>query len=208
MFKNLTKADKEFLRAHYRGKVWDIAGGLLAYGVRGDDFDFIMRGGEDVNTDSHKQRLEWIEGAVKRMDERLSPELRRAMREGSACCLGGARDELARKIHDENATLGERFAALSEARLIIGGRAEQISDDTYRISFYWDLPEGAKCSCLKRNPAQPMSETWCMCCGGHIKHHFETAMGVRADVQQVGTLLTSAGAFPCTFELKVLEVLG
>ena len=52
-----------------------------------------------------------------------------------------------------------------------------------------------------------MTKTWCMCCGGHIKNHFETALGVKAECEVVSSPLSSCGKQPCLFKLKIKEII-
>lgn len=206
MNRNLPEADKKALRERFHNKVWDVGYYLLAYGVRGEDFEYIMQGGEDVNCKSHKQRQAWLAGAMERMDERLAPERVVEIRQGSACCLGGERNRLAKQIHDAHDTVDARFEAFSKARYIIGDTAQKIGEDTYRVSFWEHPPEKGACSCLKYVPKdKPMPKSWCACCAGHIKRHFETALGVRAECECVSSQLTSCGKEPCAFRLTITE---
>lgn len=98
MKKKLTNDDKALLKSVARNKSYDVGYGLLVNDVRGETFDYIMQGAMDVKYESHKQREEWLAGAMERMDERLSPEAVIKIREDSACCLGGERAELAKKF--------------------------------------------------------------------------------------------------------------
>jgi hypothetical protein len=203
--KPISKADKESIRARYCNKMWTVAYYLLAYDVRGDDFEYIMRGAEQVKAENRKQRQEWLAGAMERMDERLTPSMVKEMREGSACCIGGERHELARQIHDAHSSPAERFEAFSKARLIVGDRAYKTADGAYRVCFAENFPEGGCCYCLRHVPKEkPMPMSWCICCAGHIKHHFETTLGVKAECECLSSQLTSCGKEPCLFELKII----
>lgn len=204
----LNKEYRALLRGRYAGKVYAFGEGLLKNGVCGDDFFYIMQGGEEITATAKKQRQEWFDAATRRMEERIEAKRLKEVRENSACCLGGKRDELAREICAKYPTVDERFAALSRERFIIGGKAWKDEEtNTYYISFWYARPaEGYRCSCLHYYPkTQPMTKTWCMCCGGHIKHHFETALGVKAEVSIVDTILTTCGERPCLFAFTVLE---
>ncbi len=206
MNKKLGKEDKEFLRSRYRSKVWELGYYLLAHEVRGEDFEYIMQGGEEVNCNSKKQRQQWLAEAMDRMVERLPEELVKEIREGSACCLGGKRHELAKEIHDSYDTVEERFQELAKTQYIIGDTAKKVGDNTYRVCFWENPPEKGSCSCLKYVPKkEPMSKDWCLCCGGHIKKHFETALGVKAECTCISSQLSSCGKEPCVFELRVIE---
>ena len=54
--------------------------------------DRIMEGGEDIlRKTSSEKKADWLRGAMIRMDEFLDNEIRKAVREGCACCLGRKR---------------------------------------------------------------------------------------------------------------------
>ena len=203
----LPQQDKEFLRAKYKNKVWDLGYYLLANGVRGDDFEYIMQDGENVNCTSKKQRQQWLAGAMNRLDERIPAAKVKEIRERSACCLTGERHKVAKEIHDSYSTVDERFEAFSKAHVIIGDTAVKTGENTYRICFWENPPEGGKCFCLGYIPKEPMPMSWCACCGGHIRHHFETALGVKAECRCISSQLSSCGKEKCVFELRVTEVL-
>ena len=203
----LTKDDKLLLHRISRNKGYDLGAHLLEHEVDRDTFDYIMQGSDSVNYESNKQRQEWLAGAMRRMEERLPPERVKEIREGCACCLGGQRAEIAKHVHDAYPTVAERFDAFSKARTIVGDTAYRVGENVYRVCFWETPPEKNGCSCLKYTPkTEPMPMSWCLCCGGHIKSHFEHALGVKADCRCVSSQLTSCGKEPCVFELTVTGV--
>lgn len=205
MNRKLTQEDKTYLASISKGRAYSLGHSLLAYGIRGEVFDYIMQGSASLDYNNQKQRLEWVTQAMKRMEEKLPPELIKEMRESSACCLGGERAKLAKKIHDSFDTVEQRFEALSREHYIIGNKAERVGPDTYRVSFFDGPPEGGYCCCLKYVPKEePVPVSWCMCCAGHIKTHFEHALGVKAECRCVSSQLSSCGKENCVFELIVI----
>ena len=50
-----------------------------------------------------------------------------------------------------------------------------------------------------------MSKTYCYCCGGHIKHHLETILGKKLNVEIINSALMSMGEKSCKFILSELE---
>lgn len=202
----LNNQDKAYLHSISRNKGYDLGSALLASGVRGETFEYIMQGSGEVKYENHKQRQQWLAGAMKRMDERLPAERVKQIREGSACCLGGERARLAQQIHDSFDTVEERFQAFAKTRTIVGDVAYPAGEDTYRVCFWETPPERNGCSCLKYVPKdEPMSMSWCLCCGGHIKTHFENALGVKAECRCVSSQLSSCGKEPCVFELHITQ---
>lgn len=206
MKRKLKDADKKYLHSISRNKGYELGYSLLAYDVRGEAFETIMQGSSDVNYESKKQRQEWLAGAMRRMDETLPADVVKTIREGSACCLGGERARLAKEIHDSYDTVEARFAAFAKTRTIVGDAAYRVDEDTYRVCFWETPPERDGCSCLRYVPrSEPMSMSWCLCCGGHIRAHFENALGVEAACSCVSSQLSSCGKQPCIFELHITK---
>jgi hypothetical protein len=50
-----------------------------------------------------------------------------------------------------------------------------------------------------------MSKTYCYCCGNHVKHHLETVLGKKLDVEIITSALMSMGKKSCRFILTELE---
>ena len=50
-----------------------------------------------------------------------------------------------------------------------------------------------------------MSKTYCYCCGNHVKHHLETVLGKKLDVEVITSALMSMGKKSCRFVLTELE---
>ena len=167
-----------------------------------------MKDGENVSPTSKKDRQEWLDKAMRRMEEIIPYDKLKEIRETNACCLSGERDKLAKEIHKKYNTIEERFNAfINEKRIVYGNCYKE--GDYYYLSFWYGMPEGGyTCSCLHYIPkTEPMTKTWCMCCGGHIKHHFETALGVKAECEVVSSPLSSCGKQPCLFKLKIKEII-
>jgi predicted hydrocarbon binding protein len=50
-----------------------------------------------------------------------------------------------------------------------------------------------------------MSSTYCLCCGGHIKHFLEILLGKKVEVKFISSALSSYGKKNCQFELKEIN---
>ena len=165
----------------------------------------IMDGGETITGQSSQEaRAAWMREAMQRMDQLLEPEVRHAVREKCACCLGNKRHQVSKSIARDHATLEERIAAANEARFVFGHSVTRQDDGSLVVSF---MPEGQEhygCACL-RKVEEPLSITYCYCCGGHVKHHLQTALGRKLTVAVLSSALSSGGTRPCTFRLVLAE---
>ena len=75
-----------------------------------------MEGGKDIlRKTSPEKKADWMRGAMLRMNKLLPMTIRKAVREGCACCLGGKCIKTSKKIASENATLEERIKAANAA---------------------------------------------------------------------------------------------
>ncbi len=186
-------------------RVKKLAAGLEQAGIAPEVVGRILEGGEDVRkSDKPERKAEWLAGAMRRMDELIDRETRYAIREGSACCLGGTRHEIARSIAKQHATLEERIAAANEARFVFGHGVSQLEDGRILVEFAEPGLASYSCPCLKK-AQEKLSITYCYCCGGHVKSHLSTALGRKLKVQVRSSVLSSGGTKPCTFLLSFAD---
>ncbi|MDD3832208.1 MAG: DUF6144 family protein [Clostridia bacterium] len=199
---NITRQIRESYSSY---KVGDLAVKLYLAGISQEDLDYILQDGKSIKMKPYDKLQAYLAQAMNRMEERLPMDKAIAIRQGCACCLVGKRDQLAKAIYKNNPTIESRFEALSKERYIIGGKAWK-GTDGYYVSYWSAKPVGGYyCPCLKHTPTEPMNKLWCECCAGHIKHHFETALGVKATCQCITTILTSCGEDACLFRLNIVE---
>lgn len=188
------------------GRIARLDMNLREQGVPEDVTAAIMQGGEEIRSNS-KPRVKgaWFQQAMIRMDELLDKETRRAVREGCACCLGGERHKIAKSIARKHADFDERISAANEAKRVFGHSVTKQDDGRILVCFDEEGKPSYHCVCLGRDVSGPISATYCMCCGGHIKHHLQTVLERKLECEVRSTALTSAGATPCSFLYRVVE---
>lgn len=55
-------------------------------------------------------------------------------------------------------------------------------------------------------PERPVSKTYCYCCAGHFRYHYQIALGRRLKTQAVASsALESQRKEPCRFVFEILE---
>lgn len=166
--------------------------------------DQIMEGGEDIRKKpSLEEKTDWFRRAMIKMDKLLDIETRIAVREGCACHLGGQKARACQKIVQENESLEERIKAVSGKKYICGSvimkaNGEIIACGNTDERYY------RKCVCLPE-AKEPLPITYCYCCGGHVKHHLQTALGRKLDGTVIASPLSSGGKKPCTFSFRIKE---
>lgn len=171
----------------------------------------IMRGYEGISDRSTKvKKVEFFMQAMKRMDELLDYETRYRVRDTCACCTGGWREKAVSKLATETAdkNLDEKIQALQQ--LTHMGSPVLNPDNTITAGIGGE--EGCSCACSIFSGAgspqlqQPVSSTYCLCCGGHFRYHYQIALGVKLRTKEVlSTALESLGKKPCRFVYEMVD---
>lgn len=187
------------------GKIDRLYESLVEYRVSASIIDEIMQGGEFIKKDDKpEKKTEWFAGAMSRMDMLLPEDKRREIREACACCLGGKRLQLSKQIARENESLAERIIAANKTGYVFGRGVKAEEDGTLTVTFFNDDLDGYQCVCLRKAGA-PISETYCYCCGGHIKHHLQIALGRKLTCKVISSALSSGGKKNCRFSYAIAE---
>lgn len=187
------------------GRLKVLAEQLAAAGVSEEIIAQIMAGGEAIRKgDSPERKAAWLGEAMRRMDALLPPRVRHCVREHCACCLGGKRLQLSKAIAREHATLEERLAAANATPFVFGHAVSLTDKGEALVEFSPAGLEHYRCVCLPK-AKEPISITYCYCCGGHAKHHLQTALGRKLEMKVRSSALASGGKKPCTFLFRIVE---
>jgi hypothetical protein len=187
------------------GRIKVLAQALAKTGIESEIVTRIMEGGEKIlKSSSSKKKAEWMKGAIDRMDVLLDEETRHAIREGCACCLKGKRQEITKEIAAKYETLDERIAASNEAKYVFGDSVTMLDDGQILVRFAPEGLDSYRCVCIPQANG-PVSITYCYCCGGHAKHHLQTALGRHLSLTVRSSALASEGKESCAFLFKIVE---
>jgi hypothetical protein len=187
------------------GRIRTLARSLAEAGIDGAATLRIMEGGELIARGAKPEaKADWMAGAMRRMDALLDTATRRAVRERCACCLGGKRLEISKAIAREHESLEERIEAANGAKLVFGYGVTREADGSVLVRFRPEGEAGYRCVCLPK-AREPVSITYCWCCGGHVKHHLQIALGRRLECTVRSSALSSGGKRPCTFAFRLLD---
>ena len=183
------------------GRIKVLADNLRKFGIEEGIVGRIMEGGEAIlkNT-SPEKKAAWLGEAMCRMDALLDGKTRQAVREACACCLGGQRLKAVKEIAEKHAgaSINERIKAADGVKLVFGNAVNLRSDGSIQVRFQPDNQGGYRCPCLPK-ASEPISITYCYCCGGHVKHHLQIALGRSLKGTVQSSVLSSGGKKPCTF---------
>jgi hypothetical protein len=179
---------------------------LGANNISADITTQILEGAEGVTRKSKPEKhVEWFCEAMTLMDALLDLETRKTVREGCACCLGGKRDKMAKAIAKDNATLEERIKACNEAKYVFGHSVKQEANGNVIVQFFPEGLDSYRCPCMPQAQKLPMPISYCFCCGGHVKHHLQNALGHNLDCTTLYTARSSGGTKPCKFSFEILD---
>jgi hypothetical protein len=193
------------MKTYEYGRIERLAQNLEKAGIKQEIIEQIMEDGENIRKGTTpEKKAEWMKGAMSRMDRLLDSQTRHSVREGCACCLGGKRLEIVKKIAKQNKTFEDRIQAANKANLVFGNGVALQEDGQILVSF---APEGLPhygCVCL-RKAKEPISITYCYCCGGHIKHHLQIALERKLECKVRSSALSSGWKKPCSFLFRIIE---
>jgi hypothetical protein len=198
--------DENYVREYEDGKMEDLNQSLKKHGIGSNIRKKIMKHGEQIKKTSKKEeKAEWFCNAMNVMDELLDEETRKKVREDCACCLEGKRHKLCKEINKKYETSEEKIKAINETHFVFGHEIKIAGTGKHEVTFFDEAIPEKRCSCLKLIMNKKMSKTYCYCCCGHVKHHLETVLGKKLNIEMIVSALTSMGKKSCRFILTERE---
>ncbi|MDR1148838.1 MAG: hypothetical protein LBK66_09425 [Spirochaetaceae bacterium] len=198
--------DENYIREYEDGKIEDLNQSLIKHEIKKNIHGKIMENGEQIKkTSKNEAKAEWFFNAMNVMDDLLDEETKKKVREDCACCLEGKRHKLCRTVNKDYKTPEERIQAINESHYIFGHEIKIIGLGKYEVAFFDEKMPEKRCSCLKVVMNKKMSKTYCYCCGKHVKHHLETVLNKKLQVEILASALSSMGKKSCRFILEELE---
>jgi hypothetical protein len=178
---------------------------LDAYGVEPDVVSRMVEGYEGITDRSKAKRPAFFIHAMGVMDETLDFPTRCEIRGACGCSNGGWREKEMRRIAREykGKSIEERTRAIGEVKYM--GNPVLHEDGT--ISGGVGTEGGFDCPCSVFRGwryEEPVPFTYCLCCAGHFRYHYQIALGVKLRVKEVlSTALESKRRKPCRFVYEV-----
>jgi len=165
----------------------------------------IMKDGETIRKHStSEKKAQWMHDAMQRMDKHLNKKTRYTVRENCACCLGGQRIKISKKIARENETFEERIKAANDSKFLFGYSVTKNKDGKIIVCFFPEGLQEYRCVCLPK-AKKPISITYCYYCGRHVKNHLQVAIGKQLSCKAIHSALSSGGKKPCAFEFTIIN---
>lgn len=189
------KKIEDSLRKH------DISEGLI---------ETIVPGKENLTAKSKKEeKAIQLINVINRLDSYLEEKERAEIMDWCACCKGGQRDKdckyYAKKSDGE--PLEQRIEGLSSVQNM--GRPKLNDDGTISTWINWKENGKYRCPCPNFNGLElndAVSTTYCLCCAGHFRYHYQNALKVKLRTKEVvSSVLSSKGEKPCEFVYEIIE---
>jgi hypothetical protein len=168
----------------------------------------IMEGYEKIGDQSQKEkRAVFFAQAIARMDALLDAETCHAIRDSCSCSKGGWRLKAVQKLAQEyrDRPLSEKIEALGH----ITHMGNPVLNEDGTITAGIGDERGLRCPCPVfdcLDSHEPVSITYCYCCAGHFRFHYQIALGKKLITQRVvSSGLASQGKEPCRFVYKIVD---
>lgn len=163
---------------------------------------------ETVSDRSKKEkRAAFFIQAIERMEELLDRDLCHDIRDACACSKGGWRLKAMKKIAKEceDQSVEQKLQAIGQ----VTHMGNPVLNEDGTITAQIGGADGLQCPCPVFSGVeleQTVSKTYCYCCAGHFRHHYQIALGKSLRTQDVvSSALESRGKEPCRFVFEILE---
>lgn len=178
----------------------------LKESVDEETYSKIVEGYEKVSDRSSKPRkAEFFASAIEKMDQLLEPEEAKSLRDSCACSKKGWRLKAVQKIAKEGGSLEERIEALNE----VTHMGKPVLNEDGTITAHIGEEGGFECPCPVFHGSgfeEPVSLTYCYCCGGHFRYHYQIALDVELETVTVeSSALASQRRDPCRFIYRIVS---
>jgi hypothetical protein len=142
------------------------------------------------------------------MDNLLSKEQILSVMEEQGCNKDKPSDEFMSKLKDK--PIEERIKIMNAMDVSESARSRINDDGT--LSIFWDFyDENGKYRCVcsiinQLSEPTTISLTYCGCCSGHVKYHFENFLGVKLRlIETVSSPINSDGAKQCEHRFEIIN---
>lgn len=181
---------------------------LQEYQVKEDVVARIFEGYENISDKSKKdQKATFFAQAIDRMERLLDRDLCYAIRDACACSKAGWRLKAMQKIAREHSGKSIDLKLQAIGQIMHMGRPVLSGDGTITAGIGDEGGFQCPCPVFDKLEAVPnVSITYCYCCAGHFRYHYEIALGKRLGTKEViSSALTSHRKDLCRFVFTILD---
>lgn len=149
--------------------------------------------------------------AMRKCEELIDSDTLAEAMYNRSCCKTGFRLNNAKKLASENGdkTLSEKLELLGKLKYM--GHPQLTKDGDIYTGYCAGsgTPDNLKCSCWQLGGCLPdegkMSVSYCLCCAGHFRYHYQIALGLKLRVKEVVTSVFKEPSQYCSFLLEIVD---
>lgn len=184
---------------------------LIEFGIEEQTIEKINVGYEDLVGSSPKStKLDYFRRAMMLLDSQVPRNAVVSLMDSNACCKSHtAREKASKEFAKNNAdkSIAERIPLISGVKNM---GAPRLTEDgkLYILAVQYFKDDRFRCVCPSINTGRkqevPVSKTYCMCCAGHFRYHYQIMLGCKLKLDCVLTSpLDSDGKEPCSFVFEI-----
>jgi hypothetical protein len=188
-----------------------LADHLKKAGVDDAIIDEVMSVDYPRDSNEKQDNADFYAAAMKKCDELIDFELLSEAMFDRSCCKSGFRLKNARQLAKEHGDkpLEEKLKLLGELKYM-GKPTLDENGDILSIAVGSQGSHHMTCPCWNLNGCTPkdgkMPLSYCLCCAGHFRFHYEKALNVKLRVKKVvSSILNSQGKEPCVFLYEIVS---
>ena len=168
----------------------------------------IFAGYEKISDRAKKEKqAAFFITAIERMESLLDEDRCHNVRDACACSKGGWRLKASQRIAREyqGQSLESKLQAIGQVTYM----GNPMIDENGMILAGIGDQGGFPCPCPVFDGvglSQAVSKTYCYCCAGHFRFHYQIALGMRLKTREVvSSALASQSTEPCRFVFEILD---
>jgi len=169
---------------------------------------------EYQHSENEKQdNTNFYAAAMEKCDELLDFDIIAETMFDKACCKGGFRFNNAKMIAKEHGdkSLEEKLELLGQQKYMGKPHLTENGDIYTEHCAGSGTPEDMKCSCWQFGGCFPtdrkMPLSYCLCCGGHFRFHYQKALGLKLRIKEVVTSVFNDPPQYCSFLFEIVGVM-
>jgi hypothetical protein len=159
----------------------------------------------------HQDTANFMAKAVQKCEELLDYDTISEVMFDRACCKSGSRLKNARNLakNHGNTSTSEKLILLGKLKYM-GNPFLNSHGDIETVAIGSHQQSNMRCPCWQLKGTQPVSGrmplSYCKCCAGHFRFHYQKALGLTLRVKEVvSSILNSGGKLPCVFIFEIIK---